>query len=210
MSRFLTRRNSSANRESRDTATQQSKGFAGKLGAALAQRVAPESGPVPDTTALLLDLSGSMWRHAGGTSRQSRLEALADIVAGLPYVRRFGFSNGCLEIPLNQRISEIWADLDFGSGTDLAAAFDTIKAAKVTTAILITDGLPDNDAAALIAATGLKLHIFYVGPEPVPAFLQDLARAVNGTFETGRLSQPLALTTRIAGFLPAPAPCIKL
>ncbi|MCI0350608.1 MAG: VWA domain-containing protein, partial [Acidobacteriales bacterium] len=89
------------------------------------------------------------------------------------------------------------------SNTGMAGAFLTIKAASIQHAILITDGLPDDERTALLAARGLKLDIFYVGPPPQPDFLRKLAAATGGSFASTTLKEQERpqLQARIRGLL---------
>jgi hypothetical protein len=178
--------------------------FAEKLAARLrAKSRANYAGPAAE--ALLLDLSGSMWAHAG--SGRTKLEELVAVVRSLPPVRTFGFSWACFEL----RPEEIESHPQGGGGTRMDRAFEAVKAAGTKSVALITDGLPTcSQEDALRAAGGLCLHIFYVGPEPVPQFLKDLARATGGTFSHDYLGQP-QLETKIRGLLaPPPSNPIKL
>jgi hypothetical protein len=91
------------------------------------------------------------------------------------------------------------------AGTNMSGAFNALRRAGITHAVLITDGMPDSPDAALLAAEGLKLDIFYVGPQPVPAFLGDLARRTGGAFgaTTLRGSTDHQLTSAVRALLTA-------
>lgn len=68
------------------------------------------------------------------------------------------------------------------SGTAMHTAFDVMKSQNYKEFILITDGQPDVPDAALKSAKGLKINIIYIGPQPTPKFLEDLARVTGGNF----------------------------
>lgn len=175
--------------------------FADKLAQALLSQSHTGQSVDPDAV-LLLDLSGSMWEWAG--AGKTKLEALADLVARLPPARRFGFSGDCQEIDHQAAIDQVAGQ--FGGTTDLERAFATVRAAGAKTVVLITDGHPTSgEPETLQAAGGLQLHIFYVGPEPVPDFLKALAKATDGQFHRGNLSVPLAIETKIRGLLAGPS-----
>lgn len=148
-------------------------------------------------TALLLDVSGSMrWSCGNGLLK---IDELWNLVAKFPNVRRFTFSTTCKEIPRGTTEPA-------GGGTCLHGALYEVSRAGVTHAVLVTDGLPDSEPAALEAArkTGIRLDIFYVGPDPAPGFLRDLANSTGGQY--GRASfgtGAAALASSIRGLLTA-------
>ena len=102
---------------------------------------------------------------------RSKIDALRDIVRGLTAPRIYAFSVACKrvcdEIPEPR------------GGTALHLAFLRLRADGITRAVLITDGLPDDEDAALREVRGLGLDIFYVGPAPKPEFLDRLAAAAR-------------------------------
>ena len=124
----------------------------------------------PEKTCLLLDVSGSMADEAG--PGVSRINALRKVVCGLTAQYIYAFSRGCRRIS-RENIP------DPQSTTAMAQAFAKIKSQSITRAVLVTDGLPDDEDAALREAAGLSLEIFYVGPAPKPEFLDRLARAAK-------------------------------
>ena len=185
-------------------------GYQQKLRAAIAAKMGTETGQqggqVPPGTCLLLDLSPSM--SAVLKDGSMYVEKLAEIVDDLPKAPRFGFSGDCRELPLNTSIMDIWNDDVLGSGTFLGKAFRVVKAADYKNIVLITDGEPNDpggERVALQAATGLHINIFYVGPEPVPQFLRDLAAQAGGSFGAYTFSQAPALTQAIRGLLAPPS-----
>jgi hypothetical protein len=169
----------------------------GKGTLAIESLAAPKSAPgtadAPNPVALvrhqqclLLDCSSSMEEDVEpGTSKHDALRRLLPQFLG---TRRFAFSDACAAV----------SALPAPNGTtDMAGAFGAIKRAGVRHAVLITDGVPNSEAAALREAKGLRLDIFYVGAAPRPAFLDKLAAATGGT------SHSSTLNTRGAGRLTA-------
>lgn len=124
----------------------------------------------PEKVCLLLDVSGSMADAAEPGIR--KIDALRVIVRDLtaPYI--YAFSRACKRVS-RENIP------DPQSITALHTAFAKIKSQRITRAVLITDGLPDDEEAAIREASGLSLEIFYVGPAPKPDFLDRLARAAK-------------------------------
>ena len=124
----------------------------------------------PEKVCLLLDVSGSMAYPA--EPGRSKIDALREIVRGLTAQYIYAFSRTCKRIS-RENIP------DPQSATALAEAFAKIKSSGMTRAVLITDGLPDDEEGAIREAAGLSLEIFYVGPAPKPDFLDRLARAAK-------------------------------
>lgn len=124
----------------------------------------------PEKICLLLDVSGSMADPAEPGVR--KIDALRRIVQSLQAPSIFAFSRVCKRVT-RETIPEP------GGGTALHVAFARIKSHGVSRAVLVTDGLPDDEDAALREAQGLALDIFYVGPAPKPEFLDRLAQAAR-------------------------------
>jgi len=97
---------------------------------------------------------------------------LRKIVLELTATHIYAFSRACKRIS-REAIPEPQ------STTALASALVKIKSRGITRAVLVTDGLPDDEESALREASGLVLDIFYVGPAPKPEFLDRLARAAK-------------------------------
>lgn len=162
----------------------------------LAERAAAALGrpapPEPEKICLLLDVSGSMADHAEPGIR--KIDALRRIVRDLtaPYI--YAFSRACKRVT-RENIP------DPQSITALAQAFAKIKSQRITRAVLITDGLPDDEESAIREASGLSLEIFYVGPAPKPDFLDRLARAAKAGSQAHQASlrrDDGALQSRVA------------
>lgn len=143
---------------------------------------------------LLLDVSGSMAEDAGDGKK--KIAALRQIVLDFPHERKFCFSSDCEETDQIPSPS---------GGTNLALAFCILKRASIRHAVLITDGLPDSEQAALeqVKDGRLKLDIFYVGPPPAPSFLTELATLTGGQFQSSTLktSEQPRLTQAITALL---------
>lgn len=159
-------------------------------------------------TCLLLDTSGSMdcsiQAEEGPDVRP--IELLFKAVRETPEcagLRAFTFNSRCQ--PLEVIPSESDA-LNFpaNGGTALDEAFHFVKAAGFYSAILVTDGAPDSESAALTAAYGMHLGIIYIGNPPVPSFLQRLADVTGGTFALADLRDLKQLESAIVAALPPP------
>ena len=93
-------------------------------------------------------------------------------------------------------------------GTNMGRAFVTLKNNNIKEFILLTDGQPDSETDALFNAKGLKIDIIYIGPQPTPQFLIDLAKMTNGNFTSIELFKlgnvgGKELENKIKGFLNA-------
>jgi hypothetical protein len=150
--------------------------------------------PVAISRCLLLDTSGSMYEDC--EPRVLKIEALRQLVGKLPAAPTYAFAT---EV---KRINFFLLDYPDGS-TNLAVALDRIKRDGYSSAVLITDGLPDDETAALESARGLVLEIFYVGPLPKPAFPDELAAITGGQAHAADLGRSgrLELETQIRGLL---------
>lgn len=129
---------------------------------------------------LLLDCSGSMAEDAG--DGRTKIEALREVARDIACPNMVAFSDSPFVVadPRN---------LFAGGNTMLGLALETVRQAGASHVALITDGLPTDPDRALRAAKGLRLDIFYVGPQPAPPFLAQLARAAA----TGSSSQSASL-----------------
>ena len=172
---------------------------------ALFTKLSPKPKHAASGCCLLLDVSGSMGitvpsEEPGFEPR--RIDLLFKAVKETPEcagLRAYAFSTRC------QMLEVIPADdYEPHGGTDLALAFDTVKNAGFFHAILVTDGEPDSPAAALQAALGMKLGIIYIGNPPVPSFLEDLAKATDGTFAIADMRSIAQLEEALIKALPAP------
>lgn len=144
---------------------------------------------------LLLDVSYSMDIDDGKGRRIDLLKSALETVPNVNSTPIFCFSSDIVKAEDVQAIPR-----PHGS-TNMAYGFEVIKIAGHDSAILITDGQPDSEEWALRNANGLMLGIIYVGPEPVPSFLERLAAATRGTFKIEDLTNTKQLGASIAGLL---------
>lgn len=145
---------------------------------------------------LLIDTSGSMADHLGDS--RTRHSVMQDTLSNIEGYRRFSFNTNCKEIKSEDVLPRP------SGGTNLALAFATVKAMNMAHIILVTDGQPDSEAAALDSAKGLKIDIIYIGPDPMPLFLKKLAEVSGGSYENIALNKAGAaalLVGKIKGFL---------
>lgn len=150
---------------------------------------------LPDTSCLLLDISGSMmgWKI-------TELRKLAD---EFRQARRFEFSSSCDEIAASSQVSEP------NGGTALDVGFLYVKKRGITHVVLITDGEPDSRRKAIEAAVGLKVDCFYVGPDDEPEalkFLEELAVGTGGQYGKASLVQLAELKAAVKERLMLDAP----
>ena len=130
---------------------------------------------------VLCDLSSSMLDFIGnsGLRKYEHLAiALKDLMKSFPKVRLVVFN----DLP---RVLNVAADLPYpAGGTAMAKALHFIKKWKPRKTILISDGLPDDEQAALAAADQLTgaIDTIYCGPDEHPAveFLRRLSRDTGG------------------------------
>ena len=163
------------------------------------------------STCLLLDVSGSMdttveSEESGIAPR--RIELLFRAVRDTPEcanLKPYVFSTQCTPIEVIPSEEEA-LNYVTRSSTNLADAFTTVKSAGFYSAILVTDGEPDSEAAALQAAYGMKLGIIYIGNPPIPPFLQRLAEATDGTFAIADMTDIKQLESALTLALPEPSP----
>ena len=145
----------------------------------------------PASMALLLDTSGSMMG--------SPIQKLRELAQEFVYVRRFEFNSTCRELGK-------WEEIGDATGsTQMGAAFKYVKNVGIDHIVLITDGDPDSETHALQESVGLKIDIYYVGPEPAPHFLAALANQTGGKYGTATLDDIKQLTETIRLGLPSPS-----
>lgn len=139
---------------------------------------------------VLVDTSGSMGMRdaiGGATRYDVACQELASLQASLPgkvAVLSFSGQNQVMFCPDGR-------PHNFGGGTDLAGALRFAKVADVAGIrfVVISDGEPDNEAAALSTARGYvnRIDVIYVGSELSPRgrdFLAKLAAQSGGTTVT--------------------------
>ena len=169
--------------------------------------------PKPKTnsaTCLLLDVSCSMDTPVARSAEDEdgidprRIDQMFKVVRETPEcagLKAWTFSSSCHPLEVIPTEADCYRTQ---STTDLAGAFKTVKAAGFYSAILVTDGEPDSESDALIAAQGMKLGIIYIGNPPTPGFLERLATDTGGTFAIADMRQVGQLEAALIRALPAP------
>lgn len=90
-------------------------------------------------------------------------------------------------------------------------AFMEVKAKGVKHIVLLTDGQPDSETMALKHAQGLIVDVIYIGPDPAPLFLEELAKSTNGQYGNNSLDDLLKVESKVRGLLgPSGERSIKL
>jgi hypothetical protein len=157
------------------------------------------------TVVAVLDCSGSMADSIGchNLSKYDHLKiALKDVRQGVPGLRLVAFNGLVVEVAEVDDLPE-----PYGS-TDLAGALVVVQKFKPSKTIIISDGLPDDAAAAVRAVEGLtgQVDTIYCGPDGHAAiqFLRSLSRRTGGvSMAWDGYHAPLA--EGIRGLLAAPA-----
>lgn len=144
---------------------------------------------------LLLDTSGSMITDDGKGRRIDLLREAVGMIEGLRQLMTIAFGMGAKVLEYGMEIPD-----PYGS-TPMHLAFKLATTKGKTKAVLITDGEPDSDMLALDAAKGFVVDIVYIGPEPMPEFLNKLAQQCSGTVQIGKLSDPKLLAHKVTALL---------
>jgi len=164
-------------------------------------RESGKPGKFPSTSCLLLDRSGSMAMRVGDKSmRSSRIQELRKLAEMFPGVRKFQYDH---------EVSELWEGemiADARGDNDEPLAFEYVKKHGIRHVVLLSDGGADNPRKALEAAKGLKVDVCYIGPEPMPQFLVDLANQSGGTAQKGNLTMLKELESKVRERLLIEAP----
>ncbi len=135
----------------------------------LRSAIANKFGSVSGEAALLLDTTGSMYGD--------KIKKLRESVRAFPGVRRFQYADDFVELVPGREVREP------GGGNNEPLAFTSLKQLGIKHVVMITDGYPDNPEESLRAATGLKIDIIYIGPQPAPDFLRQLALKTGGSYD---------------------------
>ncbi len=152
---------------------------------------------------LLVDVSGSMGETIASGAR--KIDALRDVVSTLREthpvpIAAFGL-NAKPAVAFVEKIP------DPSGMTPLDEGIDFSRQARATHIIVVTDGQPDDQDAALAAAKrfGGTIDVFFIGDENGygAEFCRELARVSGGAVNVTDLSKPRELAAKIAGFLPA-------
>jgi len=163
----------------------------------LVDRMAQKYNRTPSDKCLLLDISSSMDEYG-------KIDKLRDLADDFKGVRRFVFSDRTREL----RPTEMVPCTEGGTG--MHSAFEYVKKAGIRHCVIITDGMPDLEDEALKAAIGLRVDIYYVGPEPAPDFLRKLAEGSGGKYGTASLDDLKELGTSIKGLIGSGSGAIQL
>lgn len=142
-------------------------------------------------TALIVDRSGSMSYSL--EAGQTKMQALRNIVNDILYqVDVYQFNDYC------QKVTKDSIN-DPSGGTVMSRAIETVKQDGFKKAIMLTDGCCNSydKQATLAAVKDFDLRIMYVGPEPKPEFLDELAKAGGSICTTEDLSKIKELTEKI-------------
>jgi hypothetical protein len=151
------------------------------------------SGPPKGT--LLLDTSGSMMEMA--EPGLTKIEALNQVVKLLN-------PEACYEFDWTCRKADRTTIFEASGSTNLLEAFQVVKQDGLKEMVLVTDGEPTSDRdLTLAAAKDLKVEIVYVGPEPRPEFLNQLAVVCGTTIISASMKRKelKKLQTHISGLL---------
>lgn len=150
---------------------------------------------------ILADISASMGGPAAGDKR--KIDILRDAIVGVTQstsARVFVFSNTA---------REVHAIPEPENNTNLAGALLHVQRLDPGVTLVISDGQPDNEKAALDAARQFRgvIDVLYIGPESDHAainFMKRLAAAAGGdvrTHDVARLGNSQQLLGHIAGLL---------
>lgn len=148
---------------------------------------------------LLLDCSGSMGSYTrSGKSRIQELREAAGEIQREKEMRMVQFGYG-YEPSFVTRIP------DASGGTPLHTAIDFAKSNKAGRAIVISDGIPDNQQLAMEAAQRFagRIDVVFVGDpgEAGELFLKRLAESTGGESFTGDLAEPKKLAGKVLALL---------
>lgn len=151
---------------------------------------------------LALDVSGSM-RECMRNGKM-KIDGLREVVKDIEtngVVKKIAFGG------IDGNAYVVHSIPNAAGGTPLHAAIDLAKQQGSQRLIVISDGIPDNQDAAMNAAKRFegKIDVVYVGDPNDPwngeDFLRKLAASTGGTEFTGDLSQPKELAGQIMGLL---------
>lgn len=153
---------------------------------------------------LLVDVSGSMSERM--RNGKTKIEALRQVVSDATRSQRatliaFGGRDGGAYV--------VNSVPQAGGGTPLAEAIDLARTKEAGRCVVISDGMPDSQNAAMDAARafGGQIDVVYVGDPSDDsiyggsAFLKRLAESTGGSEFNGDLSKPLELAGKVAGLL---------
>ncbi|PWU21871.1 MAG: TROVE domain-containing protein [Verrucomicrobia bacterium] len=136
-----------------------------------------EMAPLPGTTFVLVDVSGSMEAKLSAKSDLTRLDAGAALAAIIPGdVRMFSFSNSLMEVPARRGMAGIEAIVrsQYHGGTLLGAAVSALNG------LMHNNGLGKLDRDRLIVITDEQSHDFVPDPVARNAYMINVASHQNG------------------------------
>jgi hypothetical protein len=152
---------------------------------------------------ILADISASMGGPAWGGQR--KIDVLRQAVAGAMQ------QTGAQLVAFSGTPRRVSSVPEPEANTNLAAALRYVKDMDPGVTLVISDGLPDNEAAALAVARTFRgaIDVLYIGPETdtaAIAFMRRLAAEADGnvrTHDVARLGagQSQQLINHIAGLL---------
>jgi len=154
---------------------------------------------------LLVDVSGSMDSRIATGER--RIEALRKVVATL--LKTHPVPVGAFGLPSRRGVGMVDGNHipEPEGGTPLAEAIEFARTQGANHAVVVTDGMPDNDRAAFDEARqfGGPIDVFFIGDagEYGAQFCQRLADLTGGTANVTDLGvdEQKQLGTKIAGLL---------
>jgi len=160
---------------------------------------------------ILLDVSESMNEYTSrtikGTQREIKIDVLRKAVDRdvMPNEVILTFSSNCLRIPNFQSIPNP------SGSTDLEAGLIVGKTHTPSHTLVVSDGIPDDETAALSVAANYPgiINTLYIGPEDnsdAIAFMKKLARIGRGKSQVCDIrftEQRKQLKGAIAGLLPS-------
>lgn len=152
---------------------------------------------------LLIDVSGSMRTTMRNGKR--RIEGLRNVVGDIRQGREVkmiafgGESDGAYHVSSVPEPT---------GGTPLHSAIDLARTSEAGRVVVISDGVPDDQSAALDSARtfGGRIDVVFVGNpgEAGERFLKILAESTGGTEFHGDLSELKQLSSAIVGLLEGP------
>jgi hypothetical protein len=156
---------------------------------------------------VLCDCSGSMAESAGGRRKiDHATEALASVLPNVPGAVVVAFSSDAEE----SLLGSVTTLPEPSGGTAMHRGISAAGAHNPRLTVIISDGLPDSEEAALAAAEKLpgRIDVIYCGPDSdatALAFMRRLARIGCGTVVPVNLATPRALTSAVQRLaLPSP------
>jgi Mg-chelatase subunit ChlD len=170
-----------------------------------------------ENSVLCIDVSYSM--TATMRNGKTRIQGLREVVAGMRTKRAdvqmiaFGLnSNRSLHDPTglepnmgSKQVDFVTEVPDAQGGTPMAEAIDLARTSGFGRAVVISDGGPNDQHAALEAARqfGGRIDVIYVGDagDPGSRFLDELAKITGGQRFEGDLSEVKELTGAVVGLL---------